>query len=59
MSDELYVLSFKDQLTEDEYGRLAEVLQESMDRVGMDGEIMIVNGEIEAIDKEELIRALE
>jgi len=58
MSNEVYILSFKEQLTEDEYARLAEVVQESMKRVGMDGEIVIVNGEIEAIDKDELVEAL-
>jgi hypothetical protein len=57
-NNKLYVLSFKDQLEKYEYWKLAEVLQESMDRVGIDGEIVIVNGKVEAIDKNELIEEL-
>lgn len=54
---ELYLLSVTD-ASEEDINKICEVLEEAGERVGLEGEIMIVNERVRSIDENDLREAL-
>jgi len=62
MSDDenpVYLLSIGEPLYERELNDLSDALGDVFDECGIDGEVLLINREVDAIDKDELIEAIE
>lgn len=54
----VYVFRLGERIDADELERLADAIQESSKRAGLDAEFIFLNSEVEPIDKQELLSAL-
>lgn len=60
MSDDtpVYVLSVEADMTREDMNELGTAIRDALDRAGSDAEALLINGRVEAVDKDDLLEAL-
>lgn len=61
MSDDtpIYILSVDGDYTEEDLIELRNAIRDALDRAGSDAEALLINGRVEAVDKDDLLEALD
>ena len=60
MSDDtpVYMLSVEGDMTRGDMIELRNAIRDALDRAGSDAEALLINGRVEAVDKDDLLEAL-
>ena len=60
MSDDtpVYVLSVEADMTREDMNELGTAIRDALERAGSDAEALLINGRVEAVDKDDLLEAL-